>query len=82
MYYLFETHKNEHDCQPDKHEWWWQVYSHKDKEQVLAWHKRYPRQYARKLVYANYAIKDCFYPHAEIKTTSSTAQLLKRIGFK
>lgn len=83
MYYLFETHSVDWDeIPPEKREWWWLVFQHPDKQTVIDWSKCYPRPYKRKLVSSSLTLKECFYPRKEIKTFSSTAKMLKAVGFQ
>jgi hypothetical protein len=84
MYHLYAVHKMSDvwdEIPYEKREWWMLVYSDNDKQAVVDWHARYKRDYLYKIVSSDRTLKDCFYPRAEIKTRTQTAQLLKAINY-
>jgi hypothetical protein len=84
LYHLYSIHKLSDvwdEIPAEKREWWILAYSSEHKQTVVDWHSRFKRDYAYKIVSSDRNVKDIFYPRAEIKTRTQTAQMLKAIGY-
>lgn len=86
MYYLYSIHKmsdvwDEDEIPYVKREWWILARTNTDKQALLDWHAKYKRDYAYKIVSSDRNLKDCFFPRAEVKTRTQTAQMLKALNY-
>jgi hypothetical protein len=84
MYYLYSIHKMSDvwdEIPYEKREWWALAQVSDDKQKLLDWHSKFKRDYAYKIVSSDRTLKDCFYPRAEIKTRTQTAQMLKALNY-
>lgn len=85
MFYLYSVHKiaDSWDEVPhEKREWWFLAKTASDKQRLLHWHAKYKRNYPYKIVSSHRNLKDSFYPRAEIKRRTQTAQMLKAINYE
>jgi hypothetical protein len=86
MYYLYSIHKisdvwDEDEIPYVKREWWILVRTNSDKQALLDWHARFKRDYAYKIVSSERKLKRLFFPRAEVKTRTQTAQMLKALNY-
>jgi hypothetical protein len=84
VYHLYSVHKLSDDWDEipaEKREWWILAHSDSCKEALIQWHSKYKRDYAYKIISSDRSLKDIFYPRAEIKTRTQTAQMLKTLKY-
>jgi len=85
MFYRYSIHKMSDifdEIPYEKREWWVLASKHASKEEALEWHEAHKHEgYSYKLVSSNRTLKDCFYPRAEVKKRTQTAQLLKSLNY-
>lgn len=84
MYYLYAVHKMSDvwdEIPYEKREWWTLAYTSNDKQTLLDWHSKHKLDYKYKIISSERNLKDIFYPRAEIKTRTQTAQMLKALNY-